>query len=67
MVCQVCWATTQAFHDLYKQSKEVQDQFLKALVKIEADPIDLELSTNDDECSGIADSIKLEGNSGMMK
>lgn len=40
-MCQVCWKTTEAFHELYKKSKEVQENFLNSLVKIETDPIDL--------------------------
>lgn len=40
VVCQLCWTTTQAFHELYKKSKVVQENYLNSLVKLELDPFD---------------------------
>ena len=67
VVCQECWTTTKAFHELYIKSKEVQGKFLNSLVKTEPDPIEIELSTTNEECIPITEeirSIKLEQPSG---
>lgn len=45
-VSKVCWTTTEAFNELYKTSKEVQEKFLDSLVKVECDPIDSKCSDN---------------------
>lgn len=37
LVCQSCWSTTEAFHELYQKSKIVQDQFLHHEHKFGAD------------------------------
>lgn len=69
MVCQVCWTTTETFHELYRKSKEVQEKFLNSLVKIEPHPIDVVLITSSEECNPIAEenrSIKVEQNAGKV-
>lgn len=65
VVCEVCWKTTDAFHELYKKSKEVQEKFLNSLIKDEPDPIDIEPSS-DVECNIAAEIslIKMEVSSG---
>lgn len=71
LVCQQCWATTKAFHELYEKSKEIQEQYLNAVVKDEPDPIDeYELSTANIVVEGKPivdeiDSIKFESNLGI--
>lgn len=74
MVCQVCWATTQAFHELYEKSKEVQEEFLSSFVKREHEPVviiwptDSEENKLEDEDSDAEDnSIKVEQHLGETK
>lgn len=60
--------TTQAFHDLYNKSKEVQERFLNAVVKIEPNPIDLVQPIHNKEISSIVKSlVKPEPNTSMME
>lgn len=41
-MCQLCWRTTEAFHDLYQKSKEVQEKFLiSPPIKVEPDTNEL--------------------------
>lgn len=40
-VCQMCWNTTEAFHELYQKSKLAQERFLHPVVKIEVDATEL--------------------------
>lgn len=36
-VCQLCWQTTEAFHELYQKSKTAQEKYLNPMIKIEID------------------------------
>lgn len=40
-VCEICWQTTEAFHELYQKSKTAQEKFLNPMIKIEVDTIGL--------------------------
>lgn len=67
VVCQVCWKTTEEFHELYEKSKEVQEKFLNSLVKVEADPIDVVSPHDNEECNSDSAEIlpiKVEVSSG---
>lgn len=35
----MCWQTTEAFHELYQKSKEVQENFLNSPIKTEPEAI----------------------------
>lgn len=39
-VCNSCWQTTEAFHELYQKSKILQEKFLNPMIKIEIDTTD---------------------------
>ncbi|XP_031634974.1 zinc finger protein 91-like [Contarinia nasturtii] len=38
-VCNLCWQTTESFHELYQKSKAVQEKFLNPMIKVEVDTI----------------------------
>lgn len=74
-MCQVCWKTTEAFHKLYKKSKEVQEKFLNSVVKAECDPFDIlcpdyrKKGKNNSEAKGKSAEIsliKVEQSSGKL-
>lgn len=67
-VCQICWQTTEAFHELYQKSKNVQEKYLNPMIKIEIDTTGLwhENIERDfiEESQIDVNSIKLEPNLG---
>lgn len=67
-VCQPCWQTTEAFHELYQKSKAVQEKFLNPMIKIEIDTTGLwhENTERDfiDDPQYDINAIKLEPNLG---
>lgn len=40
-MCQECWSTTEAFHELYRKSQRAQAKFLGSVVKVESETTDL--------------------------
>lgn len=67
-VCQICWQTTEAFHELYQKSKTVQEKYLNPMIKIEIDTTGLwhENTERDfiEESQIDVNAIKLEPNLG---
>lgn len=35
-VCQECWSTTEAFHELYRKSQVARAKFLASVIKVES-------------------------------
>ncbi|XP_055317607.1 transcription factor grauzone-like [Sitodiplosis mosellana] len=57
LVCQTCWQTTDAFHELYQKSKTVQESFLNAPIKVE--PAESELWNSHQE-TNFVEEVQLE-------
>lgn len=63
MVCQSCWTTTESFHDLYKKSKTVQEEFLNSLGKTnERDPVIVLCSSDSKENNSTIEEMVVEIN-----
>lgn len=67
-MCQVCWQTIDAFHELYQKSKKVQQTFLNPPIKIEPDSNELWQNNIETRFIEVSDtdlgSIKREPNLG---
>lgn len=50
-MCEKCWATTHAFHELYLTSLAVRENFLDSLAKVEHEPVTW--STKNKENDGV--------------
>lgn len=70
-VCQMCWKTTELFHELYEKSKMAHKTFLNSIIKCETVSIAVYPQSNDrddtDEQPLDYDDIKLEANLGKKK